>query len=875
MSKFIILHLAGFGDTLSAITRLPAVKEKYPEHEIVFYLGGYGKSVQFSKEQIQREGYKANIIKNFNFHNQIPSMKDFLIKNLIKDGDILEDWSFCDEIFKNKEPIFYQYEMQFPYQYKTSKQFEKNNKVIAIHPLTKTGNAEGFESDVERGRFWERAEWKKLCVKLCDSGYTPAFVGYGDEDWGLIEELSNEGYSVVDKRMGVEDTIQFLQTVDAGIFCNSWDWEVTSRSGIPTFCFYTKNHFFIQNHVPYGPSDFWNTCYIETNNQSNDINGNLESGEVILQGVDANSVYDKITYIINNKVKPNYPYTVCMIGMNNEEYIQHTYDNMLPYISENKENQFVMIDGGSTDKTNNLTVRFMEQTNLPEENLSLIYNEWPDDHSIQKNKSLEQAKNKWVVWLDTDETYEHIFWNQLGWYIRDAENNDFDLIYFPRINIINSNNEDDLIKLCKEKNWILDHFKRVNYPDFQQRVFNNNCRFKNKIHIRIYNAQKEKLINGVHCIHPKSIEKQISQLNDYGEYKKKTKIDFSFLKKDKPIILHHLNAISYGGTDKYVYLLMKYARKVDDTFQHILTYKGDSNNLQRLPNFIDFFGEESCIPYYGEENFIDNIKQIQPFILHRHAGGISEFPFNKEVKKYCNNFVDTGTFGNIDDSIEIERVLYLSNYLKFISQRNSLPKYRSIYWPVEKPISNTNLRKELKISDNDFVFGRIGRSDDSIYHNINLKAFREIENKNTHLVVLAPSNKLKEDAENMGIKNIKYIDKTTNENIISSFYNTIDVLAHARLDGETYGMNIVEAMAHGKPCISHYGTPYNAHLEVINDCGFVVMHNDYKEYAKIMKKFIDKEIDMSYISSRCLINYERFEAESQVKKTIEVYKELL
>jgi len=32
MKKFIILQLAGFGDTLSAITRLPAVKEKYPEY---------------------------------------------------------------------------------------------------------------------------------------------------------------------------------------------------------------------------------------------------------------------------------------------------------------------------------------------------------------------------------------------------------------------------------------------------------------------------------------------------------------------------------------------------------------------------------------------------------------------------------------------------------------------------------------------------------------------------------------------------------------------------------------------------------------------------------------------------------------------------
>jgi len=529
MSKFIILQLAGFGDTLSAIARLPAVKEKYPNHEIVFYIGGYGSSVTFSKDQLQREGYKVNIIKNFNFHNQINNMMSFLKEKIYKEGDILEDWSFCDDIFNGREPSFYQYKMQFPYKYKTTKipyddKLEHTpNKTIAIHPLTKSGNAEGFESDVSRGRFWNRDEWKKLCVKLCDSGYTPAFVGYGDEDWGLIEELSNEGYSVLDKRMDVEDTIYFLQTVNAGIFCNSWDWEVTSRVGIPTFCFYTKNHFFIQNHIPHGPSDFWNTCYIETTNICNDQKGRLETGEVTIEAVDYSTVFDKISYIINNKTKPDYPYSLCMIGMDNEEYIEKTYDNVLPYISSNKSNQFIMIDGGSKDNTNKITQSFIKKTNLPEGQCILKTIPWPDDHSVQKNNSLELANNKWVIWLDTDETYEHIFWNQLGWYIRDAERNDFDLLYFPRINLLSSEDKDSVIEFCEKNGWVIGPLGRINYPDFQQRVFYNSCRFINKVHIRINNANKEKLISGVHCIHPKSLDKQIKQLKDYGEYNKKKK----------------------------------------------------------------------------------------------------------------------------------------------------------------------------------------------------------------------------------------------------------------------------------------------------------------------------------------------------------------
>ena len=99
MKTFHILQLAGFGDTLSAITRLPAVKEKYPNYKIKFSLGGFGKSPWFSKQQLEREGYEAALIKNLTFHNQLPQMRDFIMTKFVKEDDRFEDWSFCDEIF--------------------------------------------------------------------------------------------------------------------------------------------------------------------------------------------------------------------------------------------------------------------------------------------------------------------------------------------------------------------------------------------------------------------------------------------------------------------------------------------------------------------------------------------------------------------------------------------------------------------------------------------------------------------------------------------------------------------------------------------------------------------------------------------------------
>jgi len=265
--KYHLLALCGFGDTLSFLTRMPKFQEAYPDHEFVFWLGGFGKAVQFSKDQIEREGYTAKVVSNLTYHNQLENTRQFLKKNVVKPGDMFMDASFCEEVFANKEPPFWQYEMQYPYEYKTGVELkiDNTNKVIAVQPLTKSGNAEGFKSDEAQGRFWSRNDWKAICLKIISADYCPAFTGYGDEDWGLIEELKSEGHYVIDARMPIPQTIEFLKTVAGNIACNSWTWEVSARMGIPTVCFYTKNHFFIPNHTPQGPSEFWDTCYIETN----------------------------------------------------------------------------------------------------------------------------------------------------------------------------------------------------------------------------------------------------------------------------------------------------------------------------------------------------------------------------------------------------------------------------------------------------------------------------------------------------------------------------------------------------------------------------------------------------------------------------------
>ena len=915
MKTFHILQLAGYGDTLSAITRLPAVKEKYPDYKIKFWLGGFGKAPLFSKQQLEREGYEASLIKNLTFHNQLPQMRDFIVTKFVKEGDRFEDWSFCDEIFNNKKPIFLQYEMQYPYEYKTSEPSDelkifaqniKDKKGVAIHPLTKDGNAEGFESDVENGRFWKKEFWCEVCHHLENKGLTPTFVGINDEDWELKSYCDLNDVPYIDAMgFNIEETMYLLSNTVGCIACNSWDWEVTSRLCIPTVVFYTKNHFFIQNHTPPTKSTFWDSCYIETNcvqtAKATIPPGNSSMSGRLMKGQEEPSeIFDKFCYLYENNKKPLSYYSVCMISYNDEECIRDTMENVSPYITDD----FVITDGGSTDKTLDI---------INEYDTKLISKKWEDNFEIQKNSSLEQANQEWRVWIDADETYEPLFWNQLSWYIRDGDLRGVDCINVPRINTV-----DGLTKeFADTQAWNLSYFDWVNYPDYQQRIFKSHCKFAGRTHERIINVKKDAALVGAHCLHPKTLDRQIKGIQREKEQyaieaqKVKDNINVSFGKK---LIVHYLHHLGIGGTAKVVQLLCKNFMKMDKKFHHVLAYKAHGE-LEREPFFEEILGKENLISYASVPEFYEIIKEIKPFIMHRQTSGQPEMPFVPPIVEQVKHVISTSIFGHVDESISLSRVIYISNHMQHCAGVFG-STIRLIGIPVEAPATKENLREELNIPQDAFVFGRLGRDDNDIYDPVNLIGFSEVEDDNTYFVALAPSDFLKDKATELGITNIRYVDKTVDDVRISKFYNTLNVLAHSRKDGECNPGNIWEGFAHGKPVVSHYGIPYNGHIQEIGNCGFVVgrrdnfhnvwqnlnpssvpdileyarsigvenftcedssnsIKNNQEEYTRVMQAFKDGTIDYNRMSANCIKRWERQATPELItKQHLDLYEEL-
>ena len=342
----------------------------------------------------------------------------------------------------------------------------------------------------------------------------------------------------------------------------------------------------------------------------------------------------------------------------------------------------------------------------------------------------------------------------------------------------------------------------------------------------------------------------------------------------KPIVIHHLNDLTLGGTEKMVQIHLSHFVK-DNTFNHYLAYRSQGDKA-REKYFKEILGSEKLICYDSHSTLLNIIRDKKPFILHRYSAGIPEFPFVKEVKEHTKHFVSTSVFGNQDDTIDISKVIYVSKHVQWMAGQQDSENHYVVRNPIEAPYSTENLREELNIPQDAFVFGRIGRDDKNIYDPINIEAYAKVANSNTYFVIVNPSNRCRSDIKRLNIKNARFIEPTISEVRLSQFYNTLDVLAHARKDGECNPANVWEAFAHGKPAISHYAHPFNGHIEVIRDCGFVVLKDDVDEYARIMKKFINKEIDYFKISEKCINNWQKTCTPDIVGNIqLEIYKELL
>ncbi len=282
-------------------------------------------------------------------------------------------------------------------------------------------------------------------------------------------------------------------------------------------------------------------------------------------------------------------------------------------------------------------------------------------------------------------------------------------------------------------------------------------------------------------------------------------------------------------------------------------------------------------PYeWVDTNFWSIFDETKYDIIQTGRSGYREFPFDRMHKSI---FVDS-IHGSGDTGIEkreniLATVLLSKTHVDgWIGNGGEKHKINIISPLVEMPPkTQSSPRHQLQIDSQTFVYGMHQGTRDDIYSPTPLEAYSLIENEDTMFLLLGGSPQYRNQADQLNLQNIKFLDFTGDTNKIHEFISTLDVFAHGRSDGEVCSAAIIEALYHGKPVISHPALNMG-HLEQISECGFLA--KSISEYANCMVALLKNKSLYDILSERALEKYTTtYSLETNINKYIRLYRKIV
>jgi glycosyltransferase involved in cell wall biosynthesis len=197
-------------------------------------------------------------------------------------------------------------------------------------------------------------------------------------------------------------------------------------------------------------------------------------------------------------MKISYAIPVC----NEYKEIEYLLDYLLKH-KKPKDEIVVQCDEGNTTSQVNKVLRNYEKT------IKRINFPLNGDFATFKNNLKDHCSGDYIFQIDADEYPEEYLMQTLGWIIT---NNPADVFWVPRSNTVTGITQEHVNKW----GWNVDGKGRINFPDYQCRLFRNikRIKWKNKVHEVLTGHRSESQLpaNDEFCIHhPKTIERQEKQ----------------------------------------------------------------------------------------------------------------------------------------------------------------------------------------------------------------------------------------------------------------------------------------------------------------------------------------------------------------------------
>jgi hypothetical protein len=147
---------------------------------------------------------------------------------------------------------------------------------------------------------------------------------------------------------------------------------------------------------------------------------------------------------------------------------------------------------------------------------NFVYIKFPlkNDFSSFKNNIRNYCSNEWIVNIDADEVPSTFLIENIHSLLE--ENSQVDMFLVPRWNVVDDITDEHI----KKWGWNFDEEGRINWPDYQTRIYKNskNINWVNKVHERLsgYEVYSSLPEEEAYCFyHIKSIDKQEKQNQFY------------------------------------------------------------------------------------------------------------------------------------------------------------------------------------------------------------------------------------------------------------------------------------------------------------------------------------------------------------------------
>lgn len=200
----------------------------------------------------------------------------------------------------------------------------------------------------------------------------------------------------------------------------------------------------------------------------------------------------------------SYAITVC----NELEEIVRLLNQITNQISDNDEIVVQYDDGNTPDEV----LDYLKIQQSIYSNLKIIGFSLNNDFATFKNNLAKYCTKDYIFSIDADEYPSDFLIQNLGLILG---TNEVDIIFVPRVNTVSGITDEHI----KKWGWVMDANGRVNWPDYQSRIYKNNgvVFWKNKVHERLTNYDTFSNFptdENYALYHPKDIKRQERQ-NEY------------------------------------------------------------------------------------------------------------------------------------------------------------------------------------------------------------------------------------------------------------------------------------------------------------------------------------------------------------------------